>query len=195
MTTIILFGPPGAGKGTQASLLATSQQIPQLSTGDMLRAAVAAKTELGKKASDIMQSGGLVSDDIIIGMIRERIAESDCASGFLLDGFPRTVAQAEALDHMLQATHTRIDYILHLKVNDEELIARCMHRREEAISAGQTPRKDDNEETVRARLSTYHKQTFPVLAYYNKTMPDCVHEINGMQSVEEVTASIQGILR
>ena len=189
---IILFGPPGAGKGTQAQILKDILGIPQLSTGDMLRAAVAAGTELGKKADKIMKEGGLVSDDIIIGMISERIAQPDCSKGFMLDGFPRTVAQAEALDKMLTAKAKKIDVVIEIQVPDEDLKKRVVNRANEAIAKGEKPRPDDNLETFSKRLDTYWKQTAPVLPYY-KTQN--LHKtINGTKPIAAVTEDIKKLI-
>ncbi len=189
---IILFGPPGAGKGTQAGILKQLLGIPQLSTGDMLRAAVAAGTELGKKADKIMKEGGLVSDDIIIGMISERIAQADCAKGFMLDGFPRTVAQAEALDKMLKDMSKNIDIVIEITVPDEDLKKRVVNRANEAIAAGQQPRPDDNLETFTKRLETYWKQTAPVLPYYKAQ--NLHKSIDGTQPIDAVTADIKKLI-
>jgi adenylate kinase len=189
---IILFGPPGAGKGTQAGILKQLLGIPQLSTGDMLRAAVAAGTELGKKADKIMKEGGLVSDDIIIGMISECIAQADCAKGFMLDGFPRTVAQAEALDKMLKDMSKNIDIVIEITVPDEDLKKRVVNRANEAIAAGQQPRPDDNLETFTKRLETYWKQTAPVLPYYKAQ--NLHKSIDGTQPIDAVTADIKKLI-
>ena len=189
---IILFGPPGAGKGTQAAILQNEYNIPQLSTGDMLRAAVAAQTELGKQAEKIMKEGGLVSDEIIVGMISERISKADCSEGFMLDGFPRTTAQAEALDDMLTALNKKIDIVIEVKVPDEELMKRSENRKQEALSKGEEPRPDDNPEVFAKRLKTYWEQTAPVLPYYKEKN---VHfEIEGTKSIDEVTADIRGLI-
>lgn len=189
---IILFGPPGAGKGTQAQILQTKLAIPQLSTGDMLRAAVAAQTELGKQAEQIMKDGGLVSDQIIIGMIEARISEPDCNNGFMLDGFPRTVAQAEALDKMLESQGKKIDVVIEVKVPDEVLKERSQNRAAEAVAAGQKPRPDDNPEVFSKRLETYWQQTAPVLPYYKEKN---VHiGLDGTKPIEEVTKEILQIL-
>ncbi len=189
---IILFGPPGAGKGTQAQILKDQFNIPQLSTGDMLRAAVAAGTELGKKADKIMKEGGLVSDDIIIGMIASRITESDCSNGFMLDGFPRTVAQAEALDVMLNDSGKKIDMVIEIQVPDEELKKRVVKRANEAIAAGQEPRKDDNLETFTKRLATYWQQTAPVLPYYRQL--GLLKTVDGTMPIESVTTEIKKLV-
>ncbi|MCP1676362.1 adenylate kinase [Natronocella acetinitrilica] len=182
---IILLGPPGAGKGTQAAFICERYGIPQISTGDMLRAAVKAGTELGKAADKVMKSGGLVSDEIIIGLVKERIAEDDCANGFLFDGFPRTIAQADALRNEQIA----LDYVLELQVADEEIVSRMAGRRvhpgsgrvyhiehnpprvegkDDETGESLVQRDDDREETVRKRLEVYHEQTKPLVDYYRK---------------------------
>lgn len=185
---IILFGPPGAGKGTQAQLLKDKYNIPQLSTGDMLRAAVAAQTDLGKKADKIMKEGGLVSDDIIIGMISERISQADCTNGFMLDGFPRTVAQAEALDRMLSEQGKKIDVVIEVKVPDSELKKRSEKRAAEAVEKGEKPRPDDVPEVFEKRLKTYWEQTAPVLPYY--TNKGVHFPLDGTKPIDEVTRII-----
>jgi adenylate kinase len=189
---IILFGPPGAGKGTQAVILQNAYNIPQLSTGDMLRAAVKSGSELGKKAEGIMKSGGLVSDDIIIGMIAERILADDCKAGFLLDGFPRTVKQAEALDEMLKAQGKKISAVIEIQVSDEELKSRSEKRKNEALAKGEQPRPDDVPEVFAGRLDTYRKHTAPVLPYYS--VQNIHTAIDGMQSVDAVTKKLKDIL-
>jgi adenylate kinase len=189
---IILFGPPGAGKGTQAQILKDILGVPQLSTGDMLRAAVNAGTDLGKKAEKIMSAGGLVSDDIIIGMISERISKKDCDKGFMLDGFPRTVAQAEALDKMLSVKSKKIDVVIEIQVPDSELKNRVIKRAEETIAKGEKPRSDDNLETFTKRLETYWKQTAPVLPYYKAK--NLHKSINGMKSISAVTEDIKKLI-
>lgn len=188
---ILLFGPPGAGKGTQATRLKEKFNIPHLSTGDMLREAVAEGTEFGKMAEVVMKEGGLVSDDIIIGMIKERTAKEDCANGYLLDGFPRTVAQAIALDEMLGLQDEAVTHVIDFQVDDEELKARIANRVEEMLAAGQTPRKDDNPETFASRLQTYHEQTLPVLQYYkDNAAGDVIKSIDGMAKIDDVTEEI-----
>ena len=187
---IILFGPPGAGKGTQAKLIEQKYGLVQLSTGDMLRAAVAAGTELGLKAKAVMDAGGLVDDAIMIGIIADRISQPDCAQGFILDGFPRTVAQAEGLDRMLAEKGLKLDRVIELTVDDTELFARIEKR------AAETPpeqrRADDNAETLRKRLGVYHSQTAPVLPYYAGRGE--LVKIDGMQPIEIVTAHIEKVL-
>ncbi len=189
---LILLGPPGAGKGTQAQRLVERHNIPQLSTGDMLRAAVAAKTPIGIKAKDVMDSGGLVSDDIVVGIIKDRIGEPDAQNGFILDGFPRTVAQAEALDHMLKAEGLKLDAVIELVVDQNALVHRIINRAEEAKAAGQPVRKDDDPEVFKTRLEAYNRDTAVVAPYYEKMGK--LTKIDGMQAVDQVTAAIAGVL-
>ena len=185
---IILFGPPGAGKGTQAQMLVDERGMVQLSTGDMLRSAIAAGTELGMKAKQIMDAGQLVSDDIMIGMIRERMAQDDCANGVILDGFPRTVAQAEALDAMLDAQGINLGQVIEIQVDEQALFARIEKR---ATETG-TVRSDDNADVLAQRLKVYHKNTAPVLPYYrDKGQLACV---DGMKTVDEVSEAIRQYL-
>ncbi|NBU14372.1 MAG: adenylate kinase, partial [Alphaproteobacteria bacterium] len=165
---LILLGPPGAGKGTQATRLVEKYDIPQLSTGDMLRAAVAAGTPVGLKAKAVMESGGLVSDEIVVGIIRDRIAEADAKKGFILDGFPRTVAQAEALDAMLKAEGLKLDAVIELEVDQSKLVARIVNRAAEAKAAGQPVRKDDDPDVFKTRLEAYNRDTAIVAPYYEK---------------------------
>ncbi|MCK0069503.1 adenylate kinase [Kordiimonas laminariae] len=211
---IILFGPPGAGKGTQAQRIEKAQGLVQLSTGDMLRAAVAAGTEMGKAAKAKMDAGQLVSDEIVIGIIRDRIQEADCKNGFILDGFPRTVAQAEALDEMLTAQSLKLDAVVEMKVDDEALVDRIAGRytcagcnegyhdtnlkpKVEGVcdQCGSTEfkrRPDDNAETVGKRLKEYYAQTAPVLPYYAEK--GILQQVNGMAAIDEVTAEIAAVL-
>lgn len=185
---IILFGPPGAGKGTQAEFIVSRFQVVQLSTGDMLRAAVSQGTELGKMAKAVMDAGDLVDDAIILGIIGDRIAEPDCANGFILDGFPRTLPQAEGLDAMLAEKGLKLDAVIEVRVPDEELFSRIEKRAAETGGA----RADDNAETLKKRLEVYHSQTAPVLPYYQEK--GMLKTVDGLQAIEAVTAEIMSIL-
>ena len=207
---VILLGGPGAGKGTQANYIKERYNIPQISTGDMLRAHVKQGTELGKAAQKIMEAGGLVSDDIIMGMVKERITEPDCENGYLFDGFPRTIPQAEAL----KAAGIGIDAVVEIDVADEEIIKRMSGRRVH-LASGRTyhvvfnppkvegkddetgedlvQRKDDQEGTVKERLKVYHDQTEPLISFYNKEADDgnCRYvKIDGVGSVDSIRDSI-----
>lgn len=186
---LILLGPPGCGKGTQAQILQDRFGAVQLSTGDMLRAAVKAGTELGKQAEAIMNAGKLVPDDLIVSMIAERIDEPDCTSGFILDGFPRTVAQAEALDAMLKEKGMKLDHVIELEVDEAALFARIEGR---AAESGGAARADDNPETLKKRLAVYREQTAPILPYYRNT--GRLKSVDGMQSIDEVTGQLVAIL-
>ncbi|MFN4132101.1 MAG: adenylate kinase [Caldimicrobium sp.] len=210
---IVFLGPPGAGKGTQAKILIEKYGIPQISTGDMLREHRAKGTELGKKAQEYMDKGQLVPDEIILGMVKERLSQPDCEKGFILDGFPRTVAQAEALDNLLAEMGKKLDFALALIVPDELLVERLTGRRT-CKSCGMMyhikykppkvegkcdhcggelyQRPDDNEETVRNRLKVYHESTAPLIDYYNKK--GILKEIDGSKSIEEITAQLISIL-
>ena len=182
---LVLFGPPGAGKGTQAKVITEQRGLPQLSTGDMLRAAIAAGTELGKASKAIMDRGDLVSDDIVVGIIGERYDQPDCAKGAVFDGFPRTIPQAEALDAMLAKRGRKIDLVIELKVDDKILIDRVEQRIKES---GGTTRSDDTPETLKARLAVYYKNTAPLLEYYKRQGK--VVTVDGMQPIVEVTRQI-----
>lgn len=183
---IILFGPPAAGKGTQAKRLVDTRGMVQLSTGDMLRAAIAAGSELGLKVKDILATGGLVSDDIVIALIAERLNEAEAAGGAIFDGFPRTVAQAQALDAMLAERGSQIDRVIRLKVDDGALLSRITKRFEEQ------GRSDDNPEVYKDRLATYHAQTAPLLPYYAEQGK--LVEVDGMGAVDSVAAGIDEVL-
>ncbi len=185
---LILFGPPGAGKGTQAKILQETRGLPQLSTGDMLRAAIAAKTELGRQVEAILAKGDLVSDDIVIGIIAERMQKPDCAKGAVFDGFPRTIPQAQALDRLLEGKGRKIDLVIVLKVDDAALVKRAEQRVKDMIAAGKEPRADDKPETVKARLGVYYKNTAPLIDFY--TGQGKVVVVDGMMPIEDVTRDI-----
>lgn len=215
---IILLGAPGAGKGTQARFIATTFNIPQISTGDMLRAAIKEKTPLGHEAKKVMDAGKLVSDEIILGLVKERLEKPDCGNGCLFDGFPRTIAQAEALKN----DGIKIDHVIDIEVNDEEIIRRMSGRRVH-LASGRTyhvlfnpptregvddvtgeplvQREDDSEETVRKRLDVYHKETAPLIGYYRKWGQNCepgaprFASIKGTGSVEDIKDRILNVLQ
>jgi len=189
---LIFLGPPGAGKGTQAARIVEKHGIPQLSTGDMLRAAVAAGTPVGVKAKAVMDAGGLVSDEIVIGIVADRIEEADARKGFILDGFPRTLAQAQALDEMLESKGLKLDTVLELKVDQSRLVDRIVKRADEARAAGQPVRKDDDPEVFKVRLEAYNRDTAVVAPYYEKRGQ--LIAIDGMQPVDAVTAAIEKAL-
>ena len=211
---LILMGPPGAGKGTQAKRLKDGRGLIQLSTGDMLRATVESGSEVGQQAKAIMERGELVSDEIMIAMIRDRIQQPDCENGFILDGFPRTIAQAEALDEMLTKMDVRLDHVIEMKVDDGILVDRISGRfsctncgtgyhdrfqkpQKEGVcdSCGGTEftrRKDDNAETVTSRLEAYHAQTAPLLPYYKEH--GALKTVDGMADIDEVTRQIEAVL-
>ncbi|GAA4534299.1 adenylate kinase [Chelativorans composti] len=190
---LILLGPPGAGKGTQAQILVERYGIPQLSTGDMLRAAVQAGTEVGKRAKAVMDAGELVSDDIVNAIVAERIEQPDCANGFILDGYPRTLAQADAVEKMLAERGSKLDAVIELVVDDKILVNRILKRAEEARAAGQPVRKDDNAEVFEERLREYYKKTAPLIGYYYAKGK--LRSVDGMASVPEVTEAIANILK
>ena len=185
---LVLFGPPGAGKGTQSKILTDKRGLPQLSTGDMLRAAIEAGTPLGLACKALMARGELVPDETVVGIIAERYDQPDCAKGAVFDGFPRTIAQAQALDEMLAQRGRKIDLVLELKVDDAVLLSRVEAR----IKAGGVLRSDDTPETLAYRLGVYYKNTAPLLGYYRNQGK--LQTVNGMAPVEEVTAQIARIL-
>ncbi len=189
---LLLLGPPGAGKGTQATRLVEKFGIPQLSTGDMLRAAVKAGTPIGRQAKAIMESGALVSDDIVVGIVADRIDEPDAANGFILDGFPRTIAQAEALDAMLAGKGLKLDAAIELQVDSGKLVQRILRRAEEARAAGQAVRKDDDPEVFKTRLAAYERDTAAVTPYYREH--GLLHFVDGMAPIGVVSAAIDDIL-
>lgn len=189
---LILLGPPGAGKGTQAQRLVEKHGIPQLSTGDMLRAAVKAETEVGRRAKAIMDSGGLVSDEIVNQIVADRIVEADAARGFILDGFPRTVPQAEALTRILSDKGLRLDAVIELKVNENALVARMEKRVADTIAAGGQVRGDDNPESFKKRLNEYREKTAPLSEYYAGTGE--LQTVDGMADMDAVTAEIEKLV-
>ena len=208
---IILLGPPGAGKGTQAQFICELFAVPQISTGDMLRAAVAAGTALGQQAKAIMDAGGLVSDDIIIGLVKERLSEPDCRAGCLFDGFPRTIPQAQAMVD----EDIAIDHVLEIAVSDEEIIKRLSGRRvhpgsgriyhveynppkqagfDDETGEALIQRDDDQEETVRNRLTVYHDQTRPLVDFYRELEGVQYHQLDGVGAVDDITRDIMSVL-
>ena len=186
VSRIVLLGAPGAGKGTQAGFLVDRLGVPHVSTGDMLRSAVKAETPVGLEANAVMESGGLVGDDIVIAIARERLGDADCEKGFILDGFPRTSAQAEALDSLLSDRGTPLDCCLAIKTDTEEVVGRVLKRAE--IEG----RSDDTEEAIRERIRVYEEQTAPLLDHYQ--VQGLVVEVDGMGTVDEIAARIVGVL-
>lgn len=184
---LLLMGPPGGGKGTQAKFLTEKYSIPHISTGDMLRAAVSEGTDLGKKAKEYMEKGELLPDELMVGILKERILESDCKNGFLLDGFPRTIPQGSALSDMLNDLNTDIDYAVHIHVNDDELVTRLLKRAE--IEG----RSDDNEETIKKRLKVYHEMTSPLIQFYNDKGK--LVEIDGIGTIDDITNRIEAAIK
>jgi adenylate kinase len=189
---LILLGPPGSGKGTQAQRLIHRYGIVQLSTGEMLRAAVAAQTPVGLKAKDVMASGGLVPDEIVIGIISDRLDQPDAANGFILDGFPRTVPQAEALDELLKKKHIKLDAVIELRVNESALLQRVETRVAEMRSRGEEVRIDDTSEVLTKRLASYRALTEPLIHYYSERRK--LLTVDGMMTIEHVTREINRIL-
>ncbi len=175
---IILFGPPGCGKGTQAAFISKSLSIPHLSTGDMLRSAVSSGSEIGLRAKKIMESGGLVSDEIVLSIVKERIAKNDCENGFILDGFPRTVNQAENLE-LLLSDNCKLDCVLRIKVDEKEIIKRLIDR----------AREDDKPDIIKNRFKTYNAETEPLIPFYEERK--ILFNINGMQEIEKVSEDIK----
>ena len=212
---VILFGPPGCGKGTQAAIISKDINIPHLSTGDMLREAVKSKTEIGLKAASIMEAGKLVSDEIVIGIIKDRIAKHDCFNGFILDGYPRTLSQAKELDNMLDKQDLKTDIVLEFSVNDEVLISRIEGRFscadcgagyndqsklplkegkcDQCGSSNFIRRKDDNRETVTKRLEAYNKDTLPLLPYYKEKQ--VLFSIDGLADIDNVTNELMSLIK
>src|SRR5450432_3669689 len=189
---LILLGPPGSGKGTQAQRLVQRHGIVQLSTGEMLRAAVAAQTPVGLKAKDIMASGGLVPDDMVVGIISDRLDQPDAAKGFILDGFPSTAPQAEALDELLKKKHMKLDSVIELRVNESALLQRVETRVAEMRARGKDIRVDDTPEVLTKRLASYRSQTEPLIHYYSERRK--LLTVDGMMTIEHVTREINRIL-
>ena len=178
---IILFGPPGSGKGTQAINICETLRVPHLSTGDMLREAVTSGSDVGKKAKEIMENGGLVSDEIVLSIVKERIALEDCANGFVLDGFPRTINQAIGLDSLLE-NNQKIEYVLRIKVDEESIIKRLIDR----------GRSDDKPEVIKNRFKSYNSLTQPLIPFYEDR--EILFNINGMQDIEKVFDDIKKVI-
>src|SRR4029077_4240453 len=189
---LVLLGPPGAGKGTQATRIVDRYCIPQLSTGDMLREAVASGTSSGLRVKHIMDRGELVPDDVVVSVIANRIHHSDAVTGFILDGFPRTVAQAEALDRELAARGIKLDAVLELEVDEDALLDRIRGRAEEAANKGEPVRRDDNPEVFKARLNVYREQTTPVTEYYRSR--GLLNIVDGLQPIDAVTEELAAAL-
>jgi len=189
---LILLGPPGAGKGTQAQRLVEKYGIPQLSTGDMLRAAVAAQTPVGVKAKAVMDAGELVSDEIVNAIVAERIDQPDCADGFILDGYPRTLVQADAVEKMLADRKSKLDVVIEFIVDDKILVERIAKRAEETKAAGKPIRKDDDPAVVPERLREYYKKTAPLIGYYYAKRT--LKSVDGMAGIDTVTAEIEALL-
>ncbi|WP_353641717.1 adenylate kinase [Mesorhizobium sp. WSM2239] len=190
---LILLGPPGAGKGTQAQRLVEKHGIPQLSTGDMLRAAVAAQTPIGLKAKAVMDAGELVSDEIVNAIVAERIDQKDCAEGFILDGYPRTLVQADAVEKMLEQRRLKLDAVIELVVDDKALVGRIAKRAEETKAAGKPVRKDDDPVVFPERLREYYKKTAPLIGYYYAKGQ--LEQVDGMADIDSVTKEIEAVLK
>ncbi|GIX42840.1 MAG: adenylate kinase [Leptospiraceae bacterium] len=187
MKIIVFMGPPGAGKGTQAKKICETLNIPQISTGDILRKAIQNGTELGKLAKSYIDKGELVPDSVVIGIVEERIKQDDCKNGFLLDGFPRTIKQAEELDKLLESLNKKINIVINLDVPEEEIVKRLLNR------AKIENRTDDTEPVIRNRMKTYLKQTYPLIQYYEKK--GLLKNINGLGTIEEITKSIMNVIQ
>lgn len=183
MKRLVFMGPPGAGKGTQAKTICANFKIPQISTGDILRESVKKRTEMGLLAKKFMEAGDLVPDEVVVGIIKDRLREEDCTTGFLLDGFPRTIEQADSLGKILGELGLKLDSAINLSVPDSELITRLLER------AKKEGRSDDNEETIKNRLENYNSKTFPLLDYYRKK--GILSEVNGLGTVEEIADRIK----
>jgi adenylate kinase len=192
MTNIILLGPPGAGKGTQAKRLVDERAMVQLSTGDMLREAKTSGTEMGRRVAEVMERGELVTDDIVIGLIREKLTRGGAKGGYIFDGFPRTLKQADALGDLLADLGQKIDHVIELQVKDEVLVDRIVGRANEARLAGQPVRADDNAESLKIRLMAYYKQTSPLIGYYHAKGGLSV--VDGLGEMDVVAADIARVL-
>lgn len=192
MKHVIFLGPPGAGKGTQAANLVNRHGFVQLSTGDMIRAEMKAGTRLGEQVREVYDAGGLVSDSIVLSLLQANLERSESAGGFIYDGFPRTQNQAEALDKLLTTRNEKVDSVIRFKVDEDALLARIEQRAQEALKAGQEPRKDDNPEVFRTRLKAYHEQTAVLVPYYEDR--GILTLIDGMKPIEDVTAQIEDVL-
>jgi len=186
MLNLVLFGPPGAGKGTQSEIIVETYQLVHLSTGNMLRAEIASGSELGKEVKSLIDQGKLVSDDIVIKLIRNHLKENSKANGFIFDGFPRTEAQAQALDKLMKEQDTKITCMISLHVHEEELVKRLLER------GKQQGRTDDNEEVIKNRIKEYESKTLPVAKYYGEQ--DKLYEVDGVGTIEEISGRIQQIL-
>jgi adenylate kinase len=189
---IILLGPPGAGKGTQARILVDEREMVQLSTGDMLREARTSGTEMGKKVAEVMDRGDLVTDEIVIGLIREKLEAGGAGGGFIFDGFPRTLAQADALGALLAEVGQTLDAVIELQVNDDVLVDRIVGRAKEAVAAGGTARAADNEESLKTRLMAYYKQTSPLIGYYYAKGD--LKSVDGLGEIDAVAGQIRSVL-
>jgi adenylate kinase len=192
MTNIILLGPPGAGKGTQAKRLVDERDMVQLSTGDMLREAKTSGTDMGKRVAEVMERGELVTDEIVIGLIREKLTSGGAKGGYIFDGFPRTLKQADALGDLMRELGQKVDYIVELQVKDEILVDRIVGRAEDARKAGQPVRADDNAESLKTRLMAYYKQTSPLIGYYYAK--GGLSSVDGLGEMDDVAADIAKVL-
>jgi adenylate kinase len=192
MTNIILLGPPGAGKGTQAKRLVDERNMVQLSTGDMLREAKTSGTDMGKRVAEVMERGELVTDEIVIGLIREKLTSGGSQGGYIFDGFPRTLKQADALGDLLQELGQKVDYVIELQVKDDVLVDRIVGRAEEARKAGQPVRADDNAESLKTRLMAYYKQTSPLIGYYYAK--GGLSAVDGLGEMDAVASDIAKVL-
>jgi len=189
---LILLGPPGAGKGTQSQRLADKYRIAQLSTGDMLRAAISAKTPVGQRAKGIMARGDLVPDDVVVGIISDRMDEADARAGFVLDGFPRTLGQAQALDRLLAEKGLKLDGVIELKVEEDKLLQRIDSRLRDMTARGETARPDDNPDAFKVRLAAYREQTKPLIDYYRSKGK--LRSVDGMAGIRDVSRAIDTVL-